>query len=65
MVQMNWFAVQKLSHRCREQMYGHQGANVVEGVGGGVNNNNNKEYYYYKIFFKCSCIKCIQKFTAN
>ena len=25
MVQMNWFAEQKLRHRCREQMYGHQG----------------------------------------
>ena len=25
MVQMNQFAGQKLRHRCREQMYGHQG----------------------------------------
>ena len=23
MVQMNWFAGQKLRHRCREQTYGH------------------------------------------
>ena len=29
MVQMNWFAGQKLRHRCREQMYGHQGGKVV------------------------------------
>ena len=29
---MNWFAGQKLRHRCREQMYGHQGGKVVGGV---------------------------------
>ena len=29
MVQMNLFAGQKLRHRCREQMYGHQGGKVV------------------------------------
>ena len=28
-VQMNWFAGQKLRHRCREQMYGHHGAQVA------------------------------------
>ena len=28
MVQMNWFAGQKLRHRCREQTYGHQGRKV-------------------------------------
>ena len=33
MVQMNWFAGQKLRHRCREQTYGHQGGKVA---GGGV-----------------------------
>ena len=38
MVQMNWSARQKLSHRCREQMYGHQGAKAVEGGGGSVMN---------------------------
>ena len=31
MVQMNRFAGQKLRHRCREQMYGHQGGKVVGG----------------------------------
>ena len=35
MVQMNWFAGQKLRHRCREQTYGHQGGKVAGGVGGG------------------------------
>ena len=35
MVQMNWFAGQKLRHRCREQMYGHQAGNVAGGGGGG------------------------------
>ena len=33
-VQMNWFAGQKLRHRCREQTYGHQGGKL-QGVGGG------------------------------
>ena len=40
MVQMNWFAGQKLRHRCREQTYGHQGgkaAGCVGWVGGGMN----------------------------
>ena len=32
MVHMNWFAGQKLRHRCREQTYGHQGGEVVEAV---------------------------------
>ena len=36
MVQMNWFAAQKLRHRCREQTHGHQGGKVVGG--GGVMN---------------------------
>ena len=31
MVQMNWFAGQKLRHRCREQTYGHQGGKAVGG----------------------------------
>ena len=34
MVQMNWFAGQKLRDRCREQTYGHQGGKVA---GGGMN----------------------------
>ena len=38
MVQMNWFAGQKLRHRCREQMYRHQGWKVAGHGGGGVMN---------------------------
>ena len=38
MVQMNWFAGQKLRHRCREQTYGHQVGKAVAGGGGGVMN---------------------------
>ena len=33
MVQMNRFAGQQLRHRCREQMYGHQGGKTVVGWG--------------------------------
>ena len=33
---MNWFAGQKLRHRCREQIYGHQGGKWRGG--GGVMN---------------------------
>ena len=38
MVQMNWFAGQKLRHRCREQTYGHQKGKAAGGVGDGVMN---------------------------
>ena len=38
MVQMNWFAGQKLRHRCKEQMYGHQGEKAADGGCGGVMN---------------------------
>ena len=38
MVQMNWFAGQKLRHRCREQMYGHQRRKAMGGGGSGVMN---------------------------
>ena len=31
---MDWFAVQKLRHRCREQTYGHQGGRAAVGGGG-------------------------------
>ena len=34
MIQMNQFEGQKLRHRCREQMYGHQGGKAVGVVGG-------------------------------
>ena len=37
MVQMNWFAEQKLRHRCREQTYGHQWGKVAGGWGDGTN----------------------------
>ena len=33
MVQMNWFAGQKLRHRCREQTYGHQRVKATGGWG--------------------------------
>ena len=36
MVQINWFAGQKLRHRCREQTYGHQGGKAT-GVAGVMN----------------------------
>ena len=38
MVQINWFAGQKLRHRCREQTYGHQGGKAVWCLSGGVMN---------------------------
>ena len=38
MVQRNWFAGQKLRHRCREQTYAHQGGKAAGGGGGGVMN---------------------------
>ena len=38
MVQVNWFAGQKLRHRCREKTYGHQGGKAAGAGGGGVMN---------------------------
>ena len=38
MVQMNWFAGQKLKHKCRKQTYGHQGGKQRGSTGGGVVN---------------------------
>ena len=38
LVQMNQVAGQKLSHRCREQMYGHQRVKLWWGGDGGVLN---------------------------
>ena len=38
MVQMNRFAEQKLRHRCRERMYGHQGGKAAGDGGGDVMN---------------------------
>ena len=38
MIQMNWFAGQKVRHRCRKQTYGHQGGKAAgAGGGGGMN----------------------------
>ena len=39
MVQVNWFAGQKLRHRCREQTYGHQGGKRQGVAGCGVMNS--------------------------
>ena len=39
MVQMNWFAGQKLRHRCREQTYGHEGGKAGKGEERGVLKN--------------------------
>ena len=36
MVQMNRFTEQKLRHRSREEMYGHQGGKAAGGGGCGV-----------------------------
>ena len=33
MVQMSWFAGQKLRHRCRQQTYGHQWGETAVGWG--------------------------------
>ena len=41
MVQMSWFAGQKLRHICREQTYGHQGGKAAGG--GGVVNIRKKK----------------------
>ena len=65
MVQMNRFAGQKLRHRCREQMYGHQGGKAMGSGDGGVMNweigidiytliciklITNKNLLYFKIY---------------
>ena len=57
MVQMNWFAGQKLRHRCREQTYGHQGGKVGVGGGGGVMN--------WKIGTDMYILICIKWITKN
>ena len=38
MVQMNWFAKQKLRHRSREKTYGHQEGKAAGGEACGVMN---------------------------
>ena len=52
MVQINRFAGQKLRHRCREQMYGHQGGKVVGGGGSGGMNSVIGIYIYTLICIK-------------
>ena len=41
MVQMNWFAGQKLKHRCREETYGYQGGKAAGGWGWGCDELGN------------------------
>ena len=56
MVQLNWFARQKLRHRCREQTYGHQGGKWVGGGGGGMNWEVTSDIYIYiKILIMTGC----------
>ena len=54
-VQMSRFAGQKLRHRCREQMYGHQGGKPRWGGGGGVLN--------WAIGFDMYTLMCIKLMT--
>ena len=56
MVRMNRFAGQKLRHRSRENMYGHQGGKAAGGVwwgGGGMNWEIGIDMY------ALMCIKCM------
>ena len=57
MVQMNWFAGQKLRHRCREQTYGHQGGKPRGVRGGGVMN--------WEIGIDMYTLMCIKLMTNN
>ena len=56
MVQMNWFAGQKLRHRCREQTYGHQ-VGKQWGGGDGVMN--------WEIRIDMYTLMCIELMTNN
>ena len=54
-VQTNRFAGQKLRHRCREQMYGHQGGKAAwGGEGGGMN---------WEIWIDMYTLMCIKLMT--
>ena len=80
MVQMNWFAGQKLRHRCREQTYGHQGGKAAGwGGGGGVMNwaigtdmctlmciklMTNKNLLYKKKWLSLICEKIFKLFSG-
>ena len=55
MVQMSWFAGQKLRHKCREQTYGHQGGKSVGGGDGCV--------LYWAIGFEMYTLMCIKLMT--
>ena len=57
MVQMNWFAGQKLRHRSREQTYGHQGGKAMGVEGGGVMN--------WEIGIDMYALMCIKLMTIN
>ena len=52
MVQMNWFAGQKLRHRCREQSYGHQGGKAVVGWGWWCDELGDLDWYVYTDVYK-------------
>ena len=54
MVQMNQFAGQKLRHRCREQVYGHQGGKAVGDWGDVMN---------WAIGFNMYTLMCIKLMT--
>ena len=54
---MNRFAGQKQRHRCREQMYGHQGGKAAGGGGGGVMN--------WEIGIDMYTLMCIKLMTNN
>ena len=52
MVQMYWFAGQKLRHRCREQTYGHQGGKVAGGCGWWCDEFGGWDWHVYTDVYK-------------
>ena len=52
MVQMNWFAGQKLRPRSREKVYGHQGGKAAAGVGGGCDELGDWDWHIYTDVYK-------------
>ena len=54
---MNWFAGQKLRHRCREQTYGHQAGKAAGGGDGGVMN--------WEIGIDIYTLLCIKQVTSK
>ena len=57
MVLMNWFAEEKLRHRCREQTYGHQRGKAAGGGCCGVMN--------WEIGIDVYTLMCIKWMTNN